>query len=169
MKQMIWAVACTAAGLACQSLALAQERIYRCGNEYTNNAALAKQRNCPAIEGGYVTVVHNPPATPSSSAGAEAKPVSGSSGDRVFKVDPGQQKARDNDARSILQAELAKAQERLQKMKLEFNDGNPNKSALELRNPQVFNERVEQLKASIARQESDVAGIQRELERHPGG
>ena len=169
MRQMIWAVACSAACLACQPLALAQEPIYRCGNEYTNNAALAKQRNCPAIDGGHVTVVHNPPAAASSSAGAEAKSVSGSSGSRVVKVDPGQQKARDSDARTILQAELAKAQERLNKTKLEFNEGNPTKSALELRNPQVFNERVEQLKASIARQESDVAGIQRELERHPGG
>lgn len=168
MKQMIWTAACAAAWLACQPLGLAQERIYRCGNEYTNNAAVAKQRGCQAIEGGHVTVVHNPPAASSNSAGTGAKAASASSGSRALKVDPGQQQARDNDARSILQAELAKAQERLSAVRLEFNEGNPTKSALELRNPQVFNERLEQLKASIARQESDVAGIQRELERHPG-
>ena len=168
MKQMIWAVACAAAWLACQPLASAQERIYRCGNEYTNNASVAKQRNCQVIEKGHVTVVHTPAAA-ARSASTEAKAASAPSGNRAVKVDPGQQKARDNDARAILQAELVKAQERLNATKLEFNDGNPTKSALELRNPQVFNERLEQLKASIARQESDVAGIQRELERHPGG
>lgn len=165
MKQMIWTAAGIAAWLACQPLALAQERIYRCGNEYTNNAAIAKQRNCQTIEKGHVTVVHSQPAP---AARNDSKAVAPSSANRAVKVDPGQQQARDNDARAILQAELSKAQERLNALKQEFNDGNPTKSALELRNPQVFNERLEQLKASITRQESDVAGIQRELERHPG-
>ena len=85
------------------------------------------------------------------------------------QVDPSQQKARDSDARAILQAELVKAQEKLKALKAEYNDGYPTKSALELRNSQVYNERLESLKASIARQESDIAGIQRELARHFGG
>ncbi len=30
----------------------AQDRIYRCGNEYTNNANQAKERGCKLVEGG---------------------------------------------------------------------------------------------------------------------
>lgn len=144
-----------------------QERIYRCGNEYTNSAAIAKQRNCQVVDGGHVTVVHSHRVNASSKASTnEVKPASNP---RSVHVDSGQQKARDSDARAILQAELQKAQDKLNALMAEFNDGNPHKSALELRNPQVFNERLEALKASIARQESDVAGIQRELSRHTGG
>lgn len=165
-RRVIWLVM-GLVGMGGQLPAWSQERIYRCGNEYTNSAAVAKQRNCQVLDGGHVTVVHSNRSNASPKAAAnEAKP---SSGGRSSQVDPGQQKARDNDARAILQAELQKAQDKLSALKAEFNDGNPNKTALELRNPQVFNERLEALKASIARQESDVAGIQRELSRHTGG
>lgn len=171
MKQWIWMVVCGMTVGVVHTSAMAQERIYRCGNEYTNSATVAKQRNCQLMEGGQVTVVHTgrsaSSAAPAPRAGtAETKPASSN---RAAQVDPGQQKARDNDARAILQAELTKAQERLNAAKAEYNDGNPTKTALELRNPQVFNERLESLKANIARQEADVAGIQRELSRHKGG
>lgn len=165
MNKWIVLLVCTMAGNA-----MAQERIYRCGNEYTNSAAVAKQRNCQVMEGGHVTVVHTDGvgAGTSSAKAASSEPKPAAS-NRAVQVDPNQQKARDNDARAILQAELKKAQDKLNALKAEFNDGNPTKSALELRNPQVFNERLEALKANIARQEADVAGIQRELSRHSGG
>ena len=170
MRQKILAAVCAGALLSGQPWAFAQERIYRCGNEYTNNQALAKQRNCQVIEGGHVTVIHNQsPGLTGGNTASASKSAQSPSPNRAVKVEAGQQKARDSDARSILQAELTKAQERLGALRLEFNEGNPTKTALELRNPQVFNERLEQLKASITRQESDVTGIQRELERHPGG
>jgi len=166
-RRMIWCVLCAVAGAAPMAL-MAQERIYRCGNEYTNSPAIAKQRNCQVIEGGHVTVVHSgTTSVPSKSSGGEVKP--GNTPPRAVQVDPDQQKARDNDAKAILQAELQKAQDKLAALKVEFNDGNPIKSALELRNTQVFEERLDSLKSNIARQESDVAGIQRELARHTGG
>jgi len=169
MKQKIVLVSCClAAGIAALSNAVAQERIYRCGNEYTNSAAIAKQRNCQVVEGGHVTVVNTGEAKPAAKAPSSTSPKPAAS-NRSVQVDPEQQKARDNDARAILQSELSKAQDKLNALKAEYNDGNPVKTALELRNPQVFNERVEALKASIARQEADVAGIQRELSRHSGG
>ena len=146
-------------------VALAQNQIYRCGNEYTNNATIAKQRNCQVVEGGHVTVVHtNSPRSSKAASGADSKP----SPSRAAKVDPSQQKSRDSDARSILQAELERAQQKLQALQEEYNGGNPVKTALELRNPQVYNERLDALKANIARQEADIAGIQRELSRHKG-
>ena len=163
----IRAAACLVAGCAAWSAVQAQERIYRCGNEYTNNAAIAKQRNCQVVDGGHVTIVHRNPAPASPGTASASTTASRPAGS--VQVSSDQQKARDNDARAILQAELSKAQEKLDALRTEYNDGYPNKSALELRNPQVYGERLEALKASIARQESDVAGIQREIARLPGG
>jgi predicted lipid-binding transport protein (Tim44 family) len=168
MKRGVIGLALALLGSAYQVTAWSQERIYRCGNEYTNSAAMAKQRNCQVVDGGHVTVVHTG-GVQGGVAKTSPSEAKSSASSRGVQVDAGQQKTRDNDARAILQAELQKAQDKLQALKQEFNDGNPNKSALELRNPQVFNERLEALKAQIARQETDVAGIQRELSRHTGG
>jgi len=49
----------------------AQDRIYRCGNEYTNDATLAQERGCRRVEGGNVTVL---PAAPVSSKPPLAAP-----------------------------------------------------------------------------------------------
>lgn len=169
MKQkIVLASCCLAVGIGVSS-AMAQDRIYRCdNNEYTNSAAIAKQRNCQVVEGGHVTVVNTGAAKPAAKppSAASSRPAASN---RAAQVTSEQQQSRDNDARAILQSELSKAQEKLTALKAEYNNGNPVKSALELRNPQVFNERFEALKASITRQEADVAGIERELSRLSGG
>lgn len=106
-------------------VALAQNQIYRCGNGYTNNATIAKQRNCQVVEGGHVTVVHtdSPRSGSKPSASADSKP----SPNRAAKVDPGQQKSRDSDARSILQAELERAQQRLRHSRKSTTAATPSK------------------------------------------
>ncbi|MDR0226608.1 MAG: hypothetical protein LBI66_09320 [Burkholderiaceae bacterium] len=148
-----------------------QDVIYRCGNEYTNDASQAKAKGCKPVDGGHVTVIHGggKPAASGGSAAPRA-PTAGATGTAspsTAKVNSSAQRARDSDARAILDGELARAQEKLTKLRQEYNDGNPQRTALELRNPQVYQERVEQLKASIGRQEADVAGIRRELDRLP--
>jgi hypothetical protein len=80
-------------------------------------------------------------------------------------VDTADQRARDADARAILEAELRKAEARLTDLRREYNDGSPQRTALELRNPQGYIERTAELKASVTRAEADVAGIKRELAR----
>jgi len=77
------------------------------------------------------------------------------------------QRARDSDARAILESELRKAETRQAELAKEYNNGSPERTALELRNPQGYIERTAELKASLARAESDVAGIKRELARLP--
>lgn len=147
------------------------QTIYRCGNEYTNNARQAKDKGCKAVEGGSLTVIHsgggggraapaaNAAGSPSASSGnATARPA-------TPRADSPEQRSRDGDAKAILQAELDKASTRLTSLKAEYNGGHPDRTALELRNPQGYPERVEALKAQIARQEGDIAGIQRELAR----
>lgn len=142
--------------------AWAQDRIYRCGNEYTNNAAQAKERGCKLVEGGNVTVVQG--ARPKAS-GAAAPSGSTASPAGAPRVDNNDQRARDADARAILESELRKAEARHAELLKEYNDGAPVRGALDLRNPQVYMERTAELKASVARSESDLAGIRRELAR----
>jgi len=144
----------------------AQERIYRCGNEYTNKDEVAKQGHCKPINGGHVTIVHS---TPAPAAGKAAPSASASSPTPHTQVAPAQQKARDRDARAILQAELSKAQQKLQALQAQWRGGAPEKTPQELDNPQLWQQRVDALKADIARQEADIASIERELARHSGG
>ena len=146
-----------AAGLNTQ--VQAQERVWRCGNEYTNNATLAQQRGCKIMEGGNVTVVQGSrpiaSATPTVARAPAGSP-------RVDSVD---QRARDGDARAVLEAELRKAQDRQAELLKEYNNGEPEKQGSEAKNYQKYLDRVADMKAQISRNESDIAGIQRELGR----
>lgn len=147
---------------------LAQDRIYRCGNEYINNASVAKQRGCQVVEGGNVTVIQGPSGTTpraGASGGASSAPRQASSPAGAPRVSGSTQAARDNDARTILEAELRKSQEKLAGLEAEYNDGNPVRTALELRNPQGYIERTANLKAEIERTRADIEGIQREIAR----
>ena len=153
-----WLIA-SAAGLFLVQ-AQAQERIYRCGNEYTNNAQVAKTRGCKLMEGGNITIVQG--ITPQASRPAAATPAARSGGNSP------EQRARDSDARAILAAELRKAEERLAQAQKEYANGEPEKQGIESRNYQRYLDRVAELKAAVARAEADVAGIRRELGRLDG-
>ncbi len=143
---------------------VAQDKIYRCaGNVYTNNETEANAKGCKLVEGGNVTVVQGTKvqtgATPVRVAAVT--PPSGS------RIDSGDQKARDNDAKSILESELKKSESRLADLLKEYNNGEPDKLGPETRNHQKWLDRVADLKANIARMESDINGIKRELNRTP--
>lgn len=86
-------------------------------------------------------------------------------GPEAAQVSSTQQQVRDNDARAILQSELGRAQARLAELKAQFNGGLPTAAELEASQPEVYQARIDDLKAKIARQESDVQGIERELAR----
>lgn len=163
MRTIVLPISLAAALVA--SLAFAQEPIYRCGNEYTNDPAAAKNKNCKRIDGGNVTVVQGSRAR-SSSASAAAKPVTG--GSPAQRVDPNDQRARDADARAVLESELKKSEAKLAELRAEYKDGQPDKIGGEARNYQKYLDRVAELKAAIARTEADIAGIRRELGRYGG-
>ncbi len=141
-----------------------QDRIYRCGNEYTNTVPNAQTRGCKLMEGGNVTVVQGtrPAASVPARAAAGASAATPSGGPRVGA---GDQKSRDSDARQILESELKKAQARQAELLKEYNNGEPDKIGGEARNYQKYLDRVAELKVSLARNESDIAGIRRELGR----
>jgi chromosome segregation ATPase len=158
--------------LAFAASAFAQTAIYRCGNTYTNDRAEAQSKGCKLVEGGNVTVVTGTRVAPATAASggaprsrdsvATAPQSAGSGGQRV---DAGEQKARDSDARAILEAELKKAEARQAELQKEWNNGEPEKLGPEHRNYQKYLDRVAELKASIERSEKDIAGLKRELGR----
>jgi hypothetical protein len=143
-------------------------QIFRCpGNAYINNASEAKAKGCKLVEGGNVTVVEGTRVNTSASPSAPVKLAGAAPASPSSRVDAGDQRARDADARLILESELKKAEARQAELLKEYNNGEPEKQGSEARNYQKYLDRVAELKASIARNESDITGIRRELGRVP--
>lgn len=149
-----------AASLLCGAWAHAEDKpVYRCpGNLYTDalTAREARDKGCKTLDGAPITVIQSP--VPRGNAGPRPAPPA-SQGDRVGADD---QKARDSDARRILEAELHKEEEALAALRKDYNDGQPERKGDE-RNYQKYLDRVAEMKAAITRKESDVAALKREL------
>ena len=112
--------------------------VYRCpGNPvlYTDtlSAKEAKDKGCRTLEGAPITIVQAVKPRPAAS-GATARPADA-------KVDPNEQRARDSDARRILEGELKREEERLAELQKEFNNGEPERHGDE-RNYQKYLDRV---------------------------
>ena len=148
-----------------QAQVQAPDRMYRCDdNYYTNSLNDPKARGCKQLETGNVTVVQGtrPAAVQNGVKLAAATPSSTAPGQRVDATD---QRARDADARGIMETELRRAEARKTELALEYNNGEPEKRGDEARNYQKYLDRVAELKANLARIDSDIAGIRRELGR----
>jgi len=117
--------------------------------EYRN---VGDTKGCKRVETDAINTVPFPRAA--------AKPAPDTKGGA--RVDTGAQRARDSDRRRILEDELANEQKRLTELKAEFNNGEPERRGDE-RNFQRYTERVERLKADIARSEANVESLRREL------
>ena len=149
----------------CPGIASAQtvSIYYQCpGNVFTNtiSAKEAEARHCTSKEAREPTTIAGPvkPRTPSGASVA--------SGPASARVDPAAQRARDSDARKILETELKAEEDRLAALQQEFNNGAPERQGNE-RNYQKYLDRVAELKAAVARKESDIAAIRRELGKLP--
>jgi hypothetical protein len=149
-------------GLACvagAAMATSEpQRIYRCGNSYTNQPDPAA--HCKPLVGGSVTVIEGTRVQGQPAVGAAANASGGTS-----KVDAGEQRQRDAQAHTVLQAELQKALKQHADLLREWNNGEPERRADEFRQPQKYQDRVAQLRGALQRAEADVAGLQRELSR----
>ncbi len=136
------------------SAALAQQPVFRCGQEYTN--APVDPTGCERLAGQAVTVI---PGTRvqvgTTPAVSEASPSSPS----VAKVESASQKQRDDMARAIVSAELDKARQRHAELQLQYRKAQqPTDSAAQ-----------SQIKAAIDRTQRDIDSLQRELDRRPAG
>ena len=156
---------CLAQGTFAQS-AEGSGVMYRCpGNEYNNTLSPkeAKDKGCKTIEGAPITVIQTTRPRAAAPAGSAA-PVA--SGPTTARVDPAAQRARDTDARRILEDELRSEEQRLAALQKDYNNGEPERQGNE-RNYQKYLDRVSEMKAAIARKESDIAAIKRELGKLP--
>jgi hypothetical protein len=140
--------------------------VYRCPGPpvlYTDSisAAEAKEKGCRLVEGAPITVIQG-------QRPRQGTPVPPAGGPRPAdsKVDPAAQRERDGDARRILETELKREEEQLAQLQKEFNNGEPERRGDE-RNYQKYLDRVAEMKAAIARKESDVAALRRELAKLP--
>jgi hypothetical protein len=149
----------TATLFVASSLTQAADQIYRCGNEYTNTVPVGQKNNCKLVTGGNVTVIQRQSLVNPFRMAAATQSDS--------RVDASAQRSRDSDARQILESELRKAEARQEELVRQYNNGEPEKMGPEGRNHQKYLDRVAELKADIDRNESDIAGLQRELGRNP--
>jgi hypothetical protein len=153
-------VAAMLLGLAASGAQAAQDVYYQCpGNVFTNTITPkeADARGCKSKEAQQPTTIPAPKARASTAT---------SPGSAASRVEAQEQKARDTDARKILQDELIKAQAQLEALQKEYNNGQPERQGDE-KNYQKYLDRAADLKASIARTESDIGAITRELAKTP--
>lgn len=147
--------------------ALAQEAIYRCGNEYTN--APRDKAVCEKLAEQAVTVipglrVQTPrQAVASSGPGAQAQrmPIEPSA------ADPVQPSEREAQARTILAQELERVEKQHQTWSQAYQQAKLSKSSGDAQANPNSPDRMAELKAAIERAERDKESLQRELARRP--
>ena len=166
------AVLAWAVGLSPSVRAQTPAEIYRCGNAYTNQPVPGA--DCARMGATPVTVIEGTRVHAHAAASTAPIPSAPATGTRVTptpeaaanaKVDAQAQKERDQQARQILEAELAKAIAAQAEIARLWNNGEPIKQGDEFKNPAKYQERVAQLRMGLLRSESDIAGLRRELAR----
>ncbi len=149
--------------------ACAQDKpVYRCPGPpvlYTDalSPQEARDKGCRTIEGAPITIV--PATKPRTPTAGSASGPAGRPGDSN-RVDPAEQRARDSDAKRILNEELRREEDKLAQLKRDFNNGEPERNGDE-RNYQKYLDRVAEMRSAIARKEADIAAIKRELGKLP--
>ncbi len=133
------------------------------GNVFTNtiSAREAEIQGCKSREA-------RPPTVAAPSSAPRARPIA--SGSAVASAERGgdtrvqlaEQRARDSDAKRILEEELRKEEAALDALRKEYNNGEPERRGDE-RNAQKYLDRIAEMKAALTRKEADVAAIRREL------
>ena len=163
------------AGLGLASVsALAQSVVYRCPGPpvlYTDalSAKEAQEKGCRPIEGAPITILQPArprPAAPGASTTSASAPRSAEGARGEARVDPAQQRSRDDERRRVLEAELREAEARLSALQRDYAGGNPERRGDE-RNYQKYLDRVAELKAAITRQENDIQALKREISKLP--
>jgi hypothetical protein len=162
IRRFMRAVPLLAAGLALH----AQAQVYSCRDkegrlELTDTA----KRGCKQLDlPGYIQA---PPArqAPARQGGSNARPPvaapAPAPGD-FPRVGAAEQRARDDDRRTILDDELRNEQKKLLDLKRDFNNGAPERQAGEKDNV-AYQQRVSRMREDIARAESNIEALKREI------
>ena len=150
------ALVCTLWGSTVQ--AQSATAVYRCDGP--NGTPL--YQNSP---GKGCRLLDLPPINSVPAAKMPAASSTGSNGQSA-RVSSSQQRSRDSDRRRILEKELAREQSRLDALRTEYNDGEPERQGDE-RNYQKYLDRVERLKNEVAQATQNVSSIRREIDSLP--
>jgi hypothetical protein len=140
----------------------AQSDIFVCTDEHGQktfqNVGTAK--NCKRVDVGPVLTL---PATRQPAASAQsAEPRAAVSPANFPRVDRDTQRTRDSDRKRILEDELKSEEEKLARLRFEFNNGEPERRGDE-RNFALYQERAARLRDDVARVEANVNALRREL------
>jgi hypothetical protein len=143
--------------------AFAQGRVFRCdGPDGTPLYQNAAGKGCRELDLQPLNTVPSPRGVPSSVKSAAPAPVATARTASFPRVEATTQRDRDSDRKRLLSDELKREQDRLAELQKEFNGGEPERRGDE-RNYQKYIDRVERLKQDIARAESSVASLEREI------
>jgi hypothetical protein len=160
MKPVLLFTSCALAAGALLAGAGASAQVYRCpNNEYTNQ--IKGRTDCVPVKNDGVIIINSTPA-PAAAKGSGG----GAAAASAPRVESAEQRAKDADAKAILEAELRRAQARQAELEKDYNNGQPEKIGNEAKNYQKYVDRVGAMKADIDRNKSDIEGIQRELARY---
>ena len=147
--------------------ALAQQAVFRCGQEYTNAPADASR--CERLQPQAVTViagtrVQTPAAASGTSMPAQALLAPTTVTTPVPELTP---RPREQMALTILDAELEQARQRHASLLQAYRQGEPPRMPDEDQDPQKYQDRVLRLKAAVERAQRDIESLQRERMRRP--
>lgn len=144
-------------------------QIYRCEDangviEYSNKPSGSKDKACKSVDLPTITTIPAPKLPPPKANSAKAAPAAGNGAGREgsTRVDESAQRTRDNDRRRIIEDELRKEESKLVELRKEYRNGEPERLGDE-RNYQKYLDRVQRMKDEIARSESNVDSLKKEL------
>jgi hypothetical protein len=158
-----WELRATSVALffLCANASFAQEAVYRCGNEYTNDAARAKSEKCKLLESGAVVTVpsHKRTMDVQKSANQNLKDANKRpAATPATSEQKAQQQKRDSDSQLIIQSELKKTESQLLDLRKQFDQIPANANGADL-------DKKANVKQQINRHEADIVSLKRELKR----
>jgi len=147
----------------------AEGEIYKCVNangtvEFKNTGPV---KDCKKMELEGISVIPAPAKHSGSVQTTSLKSSSTTSPSDYPRIDSSTQKARDNDRRQILIDEMKSEQDKLDALKKDYNNGQPERQGNEA-NYAKYQERVTAMRDDIARTEKNIEALQRELKRESG-
>jgi hypothetical protein len=127
---------------------LAQEVVYRCGNEYTNDVSAAKRSDCQRVAGTASVTI--PAAKRAMEVKKQTQPSSSITAPKSLE-----QQARDADAKRVIESELKKSEAQRIEVNKQFEQLSSSQDT----------ERKLALKQQLARLDADIVSLKRELRR----
>ena len=127
--------------------------------EYKNTGAT---KGCKKVDLQGINMIPSPASATGNKPVQVAAAKTTASPPDFPKVDSAAQKARDNDRRQILLDEMKAETAKLENLKKEYNNGEPERQGNE-RNYAKYQERVASMKEDISRTEKNIEALTREM------